>query len=97
MRTFTLAVQAPVGLIIVPYSRQHGTDGDRIDRDADSTIHPQLLNNAIGQGRPSAAPLFSQFTMQGSIFLRKFVSRIEMNEGGCLLMRFADPHGRRQL
>lgn len=27
MRTFTPAVQAPVGLISVPYPRQHGTDG----------------------------------------------------------------------
>ena len=35
MRTFTPAVQALVGLIIVPYSRQHGMDGDRIAVDAD--------------------------------------------------------------
>jgi hypothetical protein len=30
MRTFTPAVQALVGLIIVRCSRQHGMDGDRI-------------------------------------------------------------------
>jgi hypothetical protein len=35
MRTFTPAVQALVGLIIVRYSRQHGMDGERMTVDAD--------------------------------------------------------------
>jgi hypothetical protein len=30
MRTFTPAVQAPVGMSIVPYSRQRGTDGEAL-------------------------------------------------------------------